>query len=122
MVTAEMATEEALDAGTAAVVGGPYWTYEDEVVGAAGHYLFSDAVDGVICIVSFGCGPDSVMMAMVQRAAKEQGAKPFLTVTIDEHTGEAGLVTRLEAFVDMLARGKRYAGRARQLAALEGEP
>jgi predicted nucleotide-binding protein (sugar kinase/HSP70/actin superfamily) len=29
---------------------------------------------------------------------------------IDEHTGEAGLVTRLEAFVDMLARWKRRKG------------
>ena len=28
-------------------------------------------------------------------------------MTIDEHTGEAGFVTRLEAFVDMLMRKKR---------------
>jgi predicted nucleotide-binding protein (sugar kinase/HSP70/actin superfamily) len=28
----------------------------------------------------------------------------MLTLTLDEHSGEAGLVTRLEAFVDMLER------------------
>ena len=33
----------------------------------------------------------------------------------DEHTGEAGLVTRLEAFVDMLARRRRVARRERPL-------
>lgn len=106
VVTAEMASEKELDEGTMRIVGHPYWTYEDEVVGAAGHYMRSDAVDGVIAVVCFGCGPDSVMLAMVQRYAKEEGSKPLLCVTLDEHTAEAGLVTRLEAFVDMLARRK----------------
>ena len=32
---------------------------------------------------------------------KEKGM-PLIHLTIDEHTGEAGFVTRLEAFVDML--------------------
>ena len=32
---------------------------------------------------------------------------PLLNLTIDEHTGEAGFVTRLEAFVDMLFRKQR---------------
>ena len=31
---------------------------------------------------------------------------PMIHLTIDEHTGEAGFVTRLEAFVDMLSRKK----------------
>lgn len=31
----------------------------------------------------------------------------MLNLTIDEHTGEAGFITRLEAFVDMLYRKKR---------------
>ena len=33
--------------------------------------------------------------------------KPLLNLTIDEQTGEAGFITRLEAFVDMLFRKKR---------------
>jgi predicted nucleotide-binding protein (sugar kinase/HSP70/actin superfamily) len=33
--------------------------------------------------------------------AKAAGV-PFLSLTIDEHTGEGGVQTRLEAFVDML--------------------
>jgi predicted nucleotide-binding protein (sugar kinase/HSP70/actin superfamily) len=30
-----------------------------------------------------------------------------MSLVIDEHSGEAGLITRLEAFVDMLARRRR---------------
>lgn len=106
VVTAEMASEAELDAGTELLAGRPYWTYEDEVVGAAGHYMRS-GVDGLISIVAFACGPDSVMLSQIQRASKQSGSKPHLGVTIDEHTGEAGLVTRLEAFVDMLSRRKQ---------------
>jgi predicted nucleotide-binding protein (sugar kinase/HSP70/actin superfamily) len=101
-----MAPAGALDAGTVKLVKRPYWTYEDEVVGAAGHYLDQDA-DGVLGVVCFGCGPDSMMLEVVQRAAKGAHKTPFSTIVIDEHTGEAGLVTRLEAFVDMLERRKK---------------
>ena len=40
------------------------------------------------------------------RKSKELN-KPMLSLTIDEHTGEAGFITRLEAFIDMLYRKKR---------------
>jgi predicted nucleotide-binding protein (sugar kinase/HSP70/actin superfamily) len=106
VVAAETAPSGALDAGTARLVGRPYWTFEDEVVGAAGHYLYSE-VDGVVCVVCFGCGPDSLMLDVIQRAAKARGTVPLVTLTIDEHTGEAGLVTRLEAFTDMVRRRRR---------------
>lgn len=108
IVTAETAPEGALEEGIVKLVGKQYWTFEDEVVGAAGYYLDTN-VDGLICVVCFGCGPDSLMMDVIQRAAKERGNKPLLMVTLDEHTGEAGLVTRIEAFVDMLYRRRARA-------------
>ena len=46
------------------------------------------------------------MIERITRKAKQFG-KPLLNLTIDEQTGEAGFVTRLEAFVDMLFRKKR---------------
>ena len=58
---------------------------------------------------SFGCGPDSLMIERITRRSK-QFNKPLLNLTIDEHTGEAGFITRLEAFVDMLYRKKRMQG------------
>jgi predicted nucleotide-binding protein (sugar kinase/HSP70/actin superfamily) len=108
VLTAEMAAEAALDEGTARLIGKPYWTYEDEVVGAAGHY-FDSEVDGLICVVCFGCGPDSLMMDVIRRHGKTRPGKPLMTLIIDEHSGEAGLVTRIEAFVDMLYRRRARA-------------
>jgi predicted nucleotide-binding protein (sugar kinase/HSP70/actin superfamily) len=79
-----------------------YWTFEDEFVGAA-ESLMQQGVDGIITISAFGCAPDSVMMSVVGEAAR-RARIPYMSLILDEHTGEAGLVTRLEAFVDMLAR------------------
>jgi len=88
------------------LAGTAYWTYGEEVVGAGKHYLASGA-DGVIGIMTFGCGPDSLMMDTVRRQAARLRAIPFMSLTLEEHTAEAGVVTRLEAFLDMIYRMKR---------------
>ncbi len=106
VLTPEMLTTRELESGTTRLVGKAYWTYEDEVVGAGGHYLES-GVDGVIGIVAFGCGPDSLMMDVVRRQAARLRTTAFMSLTIEEHTAEAGIVTRLEAFLDMIYRKKR---------------
>ncbi len=103
LVTAEMVSLDGLNQGIASLVGKPYFTYEREVIGAGGYYLMGD-VDGIISVVAFGCGPDSLMIDLLSRAARRHHRKPLMNITIDEHTAEAGLVTRLEAFVDMLQR------------------
>ena len=97
---------EALEAATAKLVGRAYWTYENEVSGAGQYYLVS-GVDGVIGLTTFGCGPDSVMIDMVRRQAARLKTTPFISLTLEEHTAEAGIVTRLEAFLDMIQRKKR---------------
>ncbi|MFI3300516.1 MAG: acyl-CoA dehydratase activase-related protein [Candidatus Gastranaerophilales bacterium] len=83
-----------------------YWANEHEMTGTAGHYLKDARIDGIITITAFGCGPDSLMVERITRKAKRFN-KPLLNLTIDEQTGEAGFITRLEAFVDMLFRKKR---------------
>lgn len=103
LVSPEMVNLEGLNDGITDLVGKPYFTYEREVVGAGGYYM-RGTVDGIISIVAFGCGPDSMMIDIVARAAKRKYHKPLMNIAIDEHTAEAGLVTRLEAFVDMLHR------------------
>ncbi|MFH1382365.1 MAG: acyl-CoA dehydratase activase-related protein [Chloroflexota bacterium] len=106
IVTPEMLAARELEAGITQVVGQAYWTYEAEVVGAGGHYL-RNGVDGIIGIMAFGCGPDSLMMDMVRREATRLKATPFMNLTLEEHTAEAGVITRLEAFLDMVERKKR---------------
>ncbi len=80
-----------------------YWTFEYELVGATQLALEQGEIAGVIAVVAFGCGPDGVMLEEVRRLAGRAGV-PVMTLTLDEHSGEAGLITRIEAFVDMLNR------------------
>jgi len=106
VLTPEMLGAEAVESAISRIVGRPYWTYEEEVVGAGGHYL-EGGVDGVIGVMAFGCGPDSLMMDMLRRRAVSQRSVPFMSLTLEEHTAETGIITRLEAFLDMIRRGKR---------------
>jgi len=104
--TALQVSHEHLVDGIAAMGQNYYWANETEMTGCAGHYLKDNKVDGMITLTAFGCGPDSLMLERITRKAKEY-AMPLLNLTIDEHTGEAGFITRLEAFVDMLFRKQR---------------
>jgi predicted nucleotide-binding protein (sugar kinase/HSP70/actin superfamily) len=58
-------------------------------------------LSGAIEISAFACGCDSVLKEFVEKKFKENKI-PFLYLIIDEHTGEAGFQTRLEAFLDTL--------------------
>ena len=99
-------TQEQLKGGMNALQTSLYWANQYEMTGCAGHYLQDDKIDGIITLTAFGCGPDSLMVEDIRRKSK-QFNKPLLNLTIDEHTGEAGFITRLEAFCDMLYRNKR---------------
>jgi predicted nucleotide-binding protein (sugar kinase/HSP70/actin superfamily) len=81
-----------------------FWHYSNRVVWAGLYYLLDMNVDGIIHVTAFGCGPDAMTNKLIELEAKNQRKIPFMTVTIDEHTGEAGVDTRLEAFVDLLRR------------------
>lgn len=80
-----------------------YWTYGREIVGAAS-YLAKGRADGIILLTSFGCGPDSLMSELIVRKLKNR--VPIMSLIFDEETAEAGLLTRLESFVDMVKRTK----------------
>ncbi|MHC9541879.1 MAG: acyl-CoA dehydratase activase-related protein [Vulcanimicrobiota bacterium] len=50
-----------------------------------------------VIISNFGCGPDAFSMKYLDYLAPQ---RPHLFLEFDEHRGEAGLITRLEAFID----------------------
>lgn len=81
-----------------------FWTLGRKMTGSALYFDQSPDIDGIIYLACFGCGPDSLIGEIVERRVAN---KPFLMLTVDEHTGEAGLVTRLEAFIDMIERQRR---------------
>ncbi|MEN3202816.1 MAG: acyl-CoA dehydratase activase-related protein [Atribacterota bacterium] len=91
-----------------------FWTISNEIVGTAFTFLEEQdsKVRGFVHLVSFECGPDSLVGEVVERYIKRSNRSfPYLRLEIDEHTGEAGLVTRLEAFVDMMEwRNAHHAG------------
>ncbi|NVM19891.1 MAG: hypothetical protein HWN80_19480 [Candidatus Lokiarchaeota archaeon] len=63
-------------------------------------------IDGVIFLISFACGPDSLISELIMRDMKVVGL-PFLEITMDEHSGESGLLTRVESFVEVVRRKKK---------------
>lgn len=83
-----------------------FWTFSDRALKAA-HLLFQqERIDAVLHLTAFGCGPDSLLNKFIEMEAKKHRNIPFMTLMIDEQTGEAGMTTRLEAFVDMVRRRK----------------
>lgn len=83
-----------------------FWTFAKRTMGAALHHLQRGGVDGLIHLIPFGCGSDALISELVERFARRVKRIPFMLLTIDEHSGEAGFMTRLEAFTDMVMRRK----------------
>ncbi|WP_018085049.1 acyl-CoA dehydratase activase-related protein [Desulfurispora thermophila] len=83
-----------------------FWTFSDLALKAAFYFFRQRRVDGIIHLTAFGCGPDSMVDKLMELTAHDYPQVPFMSLTIDEHSGEAGVMTRLEAFVDMVRRKK----------------
>jgi len=63
-------------------------------------------------ITNFSCGPDSFILSYFREIMQD---KPSLTLELDSHTADAGIDTRIDAFLDIL---KRFGALKR----LEGAP
>ena len=87
-----------------------FWSFEKELVGSALFWVKNKLVDGLILVNSFGCGPDSLSQVLLETEVAKHEETPLLNLVFDEHTSEAGFLTRLEAFLDMLAWRKLNAG------------
>jgi len=76
-----------------------YWRAGQSILGAA-QIIAGDPRLQAIYLTNFNCGPDSFLVTYFRTI---MGAKPFLEVEIDDHTADAGMITRCEAFFDSLA-------------------
>lgn len=63
-------------------------------------------IDGIIHISPFTCMPEIVSQNIFPKM-RENCDIPILTLIMDEQTGKAGYITRLEAFTDLMRRKKR---------------
>lgn len=83
-----------------------FWTFSNKLMAAAYNFYEDDDIDGIIHVTAFGCGPDSFLGKILEIDSSKY-KKPFMTMRVDEHSGEGHLQTRIEAFVDMIARKKQ---------------
>ena len=79
-----------------------FWYFSNRAVYGALHFMQQKNIDGIIHITAFACGPDSIVDRLLEIEARRHGQMPYLSIAVDEHTGDAGVRTRVEAFLDML--------------------
>lgn len=82
-----------------------FWTFSNKTIASAYHFFEDKNIDGIIHVSAFGCGPDAFIGKYLELDSEKYN-KPFMTLRVDEHTGENHLQTRLEAFIDMIAKLK----------------
>jgi predicted nucleotide-binding protein (sugar kinase/HSP70/actin superfamily) len=87
-----------------------YWQLGKDLVGAALHYAEAPGIDGIINISIFGCGQDSFTTALIERYVRERSSIPFLDLVLDDHFADSGLITRIEAFLDMIEQRRKILG------------
>lgn len=82
-----------------------YWFYGQQDMKAVG--AVRDIPNLYLAWISnFSCAPDSFMLHYVRWM---MGRKPYLVLEIDSHTADAGLDTRIEAFLDIVESYRRHA-------------
>lgn len=74
-----------------------YFLYSKEIIGSA--FYYKDAIDGIVFLSSFPCGPDSLVNELAIRKLNDI---PVINITVDESTATSGLITRLESFIDIV--------------------
>jgi predicted CoA-substrate-specific enzyme activase len=80
-----------------------YWRYGQKILSAAEMIAHDKRLHSVY-LTNFGCGPDSFITKFF---SERMGAKPVLFIEIDEHSADAGIITRCEAFLDSLPAAEK---------------
>jgi predicted nucleotide-binding protein (sugar kinase/HSP70/actin superfamily) len=101
VVTEEVIDEDIKNREISKLYKKPFWSFARNNYSFTSHMADQKLVNGIIYISSFACGIDSVVIELIKHNIEDF---PLLVLKVDEHTGEAGLDTRIEAFVDMLER------------------
>ena len=66
-------------------------------------YAAKHGIDGVIHIMPFSCMPEIVSQNILSKVSRNENI-PVLSLVLDEQTGKAGYITRIEAFIDLVKR------------------
>ena len=74
-----------------------YWAMGRQILKGA-HYVARHPQLFAAYVTNFSCGPDSFVVGYFRDI---MGRKPSLTLELDSHTADAGIETRIEAFLDI---------------------
>ncbi len=81
-----------------------HWDFAEEMLNQVDEVVNS-RIAGGLQVSTFNCGCDSVIKEFVEKKFRA-AQRPYMPLILDEHTAEAGIKTRLEAFVDTLKKRK----------------
>ncbi|MCB2308548.1 acyl-CoA dehydratase activase-related protein [Clostridium estertheticum] len=101
VITEEYVSEEQIKSEVNTLFKRPFWTFASNSYGFTTSISKNKEIDGAIYISSFACGIDSVVIELIK---DKLCGFPLLVLKVDEHTGEGGIDTRIEAFIDMIER------------------
>ncbi len=99
--TPEMMPEHMAGLGSGQLNKELFWTLGRSQFDALEWMLGKLKVDGFIHLSPFACGPEAMIGDMLERRIRRAGL-PILKLFFEEHSGEAGMITRLEAFIDLI--------------------
>ncbi|MGE5329668.1 MAG: acyl-CoA dehydratase activase [Deltaproteobacteria bacterium] len=107
-----------------------YWSMGQLIIKAAQFVSKHPQLFGTY-VTNFSCGPDSFVVGYFR---DEMGEKPSLTLELDSHTADAGIDTRIDAFIDVMknyknessAKTKKYSkpifdGKKKKVRTVDGE-
>jgi predicted nucleotide-binding protein (sugar kinase/HSP70/actin superfamily) len=87
--------------------------YLNQMIGGEGNISVGKSIiyaksgyDGVIHIMPFTCSPENMAKAILSRVSKDYNI-PIMSLVVDEHTQDTGLITRIEAFIELVKKRKR---------------
>ncbi len=83
-----------------------YWRSGQDILAAAQLIAQRDDLEAIY-MTNFACGPDSFLLRFFRQVID---GKPYLELELDDHTAEAGILTRCEAFFAGL-RQRRQRGK-----------
>jgi predicted nucleotide-binding protein (sugar kinase/HSP70/actin superfamily) len=79
-----------------------FWRSGQDILRAAAMVRDDPRLQAVY-LTNFNCGPDAFLLTYFRETL---GGKPFLELEVDDHTADAGMITRCEAFFDSLNLGR----------------
>jgi len=106
VITSEEMPEEIINKQMQKLHSTLYFEEERKIVGTALYFLESGTIDGLLQLIPFPCGPSAISSEIILRHAKKRPEFPVIQLVVDDNTGEAGFLTRLEAFVMTMKRKK----------------